>query len=166
MLSKIKNYFSNRHIHMNEMLKRVEQINALEPLYESMSDDDLREQINFYQYQAHEGTAKSKYKNILINTFAIVREASKRVLQKRHYDVQLLGGLFLNRRCIAEMQTGEGKTLVATAPAVYNAVIGNKVHIVTVNDYLALRDWQQMGQLYSFRYILWSYSLSTESRTT
>lgn len=150
MLSKIKNYFSNRHIHMNEMLKRVEQINALEPLYESMSDDDLREQINFYQYQAHEGTAKSKYKNILINTFAIVREASKRVLQKRHYDVQLLGGLFLNRRCIAEMQTGEGKTLVATAPAVYNAVIGNKVHIVTVNDYLALRDWQQMGQLYSF----------------
>lgn len=150
MLSKIKNYFSNRHIHMNEMLKRVEQINALEPLYESMSDDDLREQINFYQYQAHEGTAKSKYKNILTNTFAIVREASKRVLQKRHYDVQLLGGLFLNRRCIAEMQTGEGKTLVATAPAVYNAVIGNKVHIVTVNDYLALRDWQQMGQLYSF----------------
>lgn len=150
MLSKIKNYFSNRHIHMNEMLKRVEQINALEPLYESMSDDDLREQINFYQYQAREGKAKSKYKNILINTFAIVREASKRVLQKRHYDVQLLGGLFLNRRCIAEMQTGEGKTLVATAPAVYNAVIGNKVHIVTVNDYLALRDWQQMGQLYSF----------------
>lgn len=150
MLSKIKNYFSNRHIHMNEMLKRVEQINALEPLYESMSDDDLREQINFYQYQAREGMAKSKYKNILINTFAIVREASKRVLQKRHYDVQLLGGLFLNRRCIAEMQTGEGKTLVATAPAVYNAVIGNKVHIVTVNDYLALRDWQQMGQLYSF----------------
>lgn len=150
MISTIKNYFSNRHIHMNEMLRRVEQINSLEPFYASMSDDDVRERINFYQYQAREGQSKSKYKNILINTFAIVREASKRVLGKRHYDVQLLGGLFLNRRCISEMQTGEGKTLVATAPAVYNAVIGNKVHIVTVNDYLALRDWKQMGELYTF----------------
>ena len=163
MLSYIKKYFANRHVHMSEMLGIVEEINNLEPFYEKKIDDELRERINFYQYQARTGITKRKSKIILINVFAIVREASKRVLKKRHYDVQILGGLFLNRKCISEMQTGEGKTLVATAPAVYNAVIGNKVHIVTVNDYLALRDWQEMSVLYSFLGLSSGVILSTLS---
>lgn len=163
MLSYIKKYFANRHVHMSEMLGIVEEINNLEPFYEKKTDDELRERINFYQYQARTGITKRKAKTILINVFAIVREASKRVLKKRHYDVQILGGLFLNRKCISEMQTGEGKTLVAMAPAVYNAVIGNKVHIVTVNDYLALRDWQEMSALYSFLGLSSGVILSTLS---
>lgn len=163
MLSYIKKHFANRHVHMSEMLDVVEEINDLEPFYEKMIDDELRERINFYQYQARTGITKRKAKTILINVFAIVREASKRVLKKRHYDVQILGGLFLNRKCISEMQTGEGKTLVATAPAVYNAVIGNRVHIVTVNDYLALRDWREMSALYSFLGLSSGVILSTLS---
>lgn len=149
MIESIKKLFGCKVTGMKKKKKIVYKINLLEPKYENMNDDELRQAIQFYKYKAQKGRSKNEEEN-LTNVFAIVREASKRVLGLRHYDVQLLGGLYLNDGCIAEMQTGEGKTLVATCPAVYNAVNGNKVHIVTVNDYLARRDWEQMGKLYSF----------------
>ena len=98
----------------------------------------------------HSNDTKGQHYNLLVNVFAVVREAAKRMLGMRAYDVQMLGGIFLDAGSISEMQTGEGKTLVAAAPVVLNAVIGNKVHVVTVNDYLAMRDFQTMGHLYAF----------------
>ncbi len=133
---------------VKKYIKRVAQINALEPTYEKMSDDELK--IKFNELKAQVVEEKVTLDEILNDVFAIVREASKRVLKMRHFDVQLIGGMVLNEGRIAEMKTGEGKTLVATLPVILNAMSGKGVHVVTVNDYLAKRDATQMGELYNF----------------
>ena len=133
---------------VKKYIKRVAQINALEPTYEKMSDDELK--IKFNELKAQVVEEKVTLNQILNDVFALVREASKRVLKMRHFDVQLIGGMVLNEGRIAEMKTGEGKTLVATLPVILNAMSGKGVHVVTVNDYLAKRDATQMGELYNF----------------
>lgn len=128
--------------------KRVAKINALEPTYEKLSDDELKDK--FSKLKEHVLAQKLTLDDILYDVFAIVREASKRVLKMRHFDVQLIGGMVLHDGNIAEMKTGEGKTLVATLPVVLNAMNKKGVHVVTVNDYLAKRDATDMGVLYNF----------------
>src|SRR5437764_1099050 len=125
----------------------VSAINELEPQLEAMSDDELRARTQHFKQQLADGT---ELDDILIDAFATVREASKRTLGQRHFDVQLMGGIVLHRGMIAEMKTGEGQTLVATIPVYLNALTGNGVHVVTVNDYLARRDADWMGQIYRF----------------
>ena len=129
-------------------MKRAKQINKLEDNYKNLSDDELKSAFNELKIavQAEEKTLD----DVLDESFAITREASVRVLGMRHHDVQLVGGMVLHENSIAEMKTGEGKTLVATLAVVLNAMIGRGVHIVTVNDYLAKRDSEEMGQLYNF----------------
>ncbi|MBR4141288.1 MAG: DEAD/DEAH box helicase, partial [Campylobacter sp.] len=127
---------------------RALQINKLESKYEKMSDDELRGVFN--EFKAKVQAEEISIDEILYDVFAIVREASKRSLGLRHFDVQLIGGMVLHDGNIAEMKTGEGKTLVATLPVVLNAMTGKGVHVVTVNDYLAKRDAEQMGVLYNF----------------
>ena len=128
----------------------VNKINGLEPQYESMTDDLLRAQTDILKNRLREGETLD---DILPDAFAVVREAAKRTLGQRHYDVQLIGGITLHRGEIAEMRTGEGKTLVSTLAAYLNALTGNGVHIVTVNDYLASRDAEWMGQVLSLIHI-------------
>ncbi|MBQ8608918.1 MAG: preprotein translocase subunit SecA [Campylobacter sp.] len=128
--------------------KRVAKINALEPKYEALNDDELRAEFVTLQNSLIEG--KVTKDGILNDVFAIVREVSKRTLNMRHFDVQLIGGMVLNEGKIAEMKTGEGKTLVATLPVVLNAMDKKGVHVVTVNDYLAKRDATQMSAIYNF----------------
>ena len=125
----------------------VNKINGLEPQYESMTDDLLRAQTDILKNRLREGETLD---DILPDAFAVVREAAKRTLGQRHYDVQLIGGITLHRGEIAEMRTGEGKTLVSTLAAYLNALNGKGVHLVTVNDYLAKRDSEWMGQIYNF----------------
>jgi preprotein translocase subunit SecA len=127
--------------------KRVDAINALEKQYESMSDDELKSSFLELKQKVSEGASLD---SVLIESFAITREASKRVLGMRHFDVQLVGGMVLHEGRIAEMKTGEGKTLVATLPVALNAMTGKPVCIITVNDYLASRDGKEMGELYEF----------------
>jgi preprotein translocase subunit SecA len=127
--------------------KTVERINGLEPKFEKLSDDELRAQTDVFKQRVSQGEALEA---ILPEAFAVVREASKRVMKMRHFDVQLVGGLALHHGKVAEMRTGEGKTLTATLPVYLNALTGKGVHVVTVNDYLASRDAQWMGRLYSF----------------
>jgi preprotein translocase subunit SecA len=126
---------------------RVEEINALEKELEQLSDEALRARTEDFRKQLAEG---AKLDDILVPAFATVREAGKRTLGQRHFDVQLVGGMVLHEGRIAEMKTGEGKTLVATLPVYLNALAGNGVHVVTVNDYLASRDAEWMGQIYKF----------------
>ncbi|HJU15011.1 MAG TPA: preprotein translocase subunit SecA, partial [Stellaceae bacterium] len=123
----------------------VSAINELEPQLEALSDDELRQRTLRFKEQVAEGV---ELDDLLIEAFATVREAAKRTLGQRHFDVQLMGGMVLHRGMIAEMKTGEGKTLVSTLPAYLNALAGKGVHIVTVNDYLARRDAEWMGQIY------------------
>jgi preprotein translocase subunit SecA len=125
----------------------VQRINALEGTFEALSDEALRNKTSEYRQRLARG---GKIDEVLPEAFATVREASKRVLGMRHFDVQLMGGMFLHEGKIAEMRTGEGKTLVATLPVYLNALEGRGVHVVTVNDYLAKRDSEWMGQLYKF----------------
>ena len=127
--------------------KRVPQINALEPAMQALSDDALRGQTALLRARLAAG---EKLESLLPEAFATVREGAVRVLGMRHFDVQMIGGMVLNDGKIAEMKTGEGKTLVATLPVYLNALTGNGVHVVTVNDYLARRDSEWMGQLYNF----------------
>ena len=126
---------------------RVEAINALEQELEQLTDEALRARTDAFRKQVAEGTSLD---DILVEAFATVREASKRTLGQRHFDVQLIGGMVLHDGRIAEMKTGEGKTLVATLPVYLNALAGRGVHVVTVNDYLAKRDAEWMGQIYEF----------------
>jgi preprotein translocase subunit SecA len=126
---------------------RVDAINALEPELEKLSNDELRERTARFKAQVAEGTSLD---DLLVEAFATVREAAKRTLGQRHFDVQLIGGMVLHEGRIAEMKTGEGKTLVATLPVYLNALSGRGVHVVTVNDYLASRDAEWMGQIYQF----------------
>ncbi|WP_374410267.1 preprotein translocase subunit SecA [Hydrogenophaga sp.] len=127
--------------------KTVERINALEPQFEKLSDEQLKEQTAVFKQRLAEGATLD---SVLPEAFAVVREASKRVMKMRHFDVQLVGGIALHSGKIAEMRTGEGKTLTATLPVYLNALTGKGVHVVTVNDYLASRDAQWMGRLYNF----------------
>jgi len=129
-------------------LKRVTHINALESTYEPMSDEALQKAFNTLRESVKNG--EKSLEEALYDSFAITREASKRVLGLRHYDVQMVGGMVLHDGNIAEMKTGEGKTLVATLAVVLNAMTGKGVHVVTVNDYLAKRDSEEMGLLYKF----------------
>ena len=148
-LNLIKSIFGTKNDReVKKYFKRVERINALENKYQAMSDDELKAEFALLK----EGVASGELDmdGILSEVFAIVRETSKRVLNMRHFDVQLIGGMVLNEGKIAEMKTGEGKTLVATLPVVLNAMSGKGVHIVTVNDYLAKRDAEQMGEIYKF----------------
>ena len=126
---------------------RVEAINALETEVEALSDEALRARTDAFKKQIAEG---AELDDILEPAFATVREAAKRTLGQRHFDVQLTGGIILHEGKIAEMKTGEGKTLVATLPVYLNALAGRGVHVVTVNDYLAKRDAEWMGQIYNF----------------
>jgi len=132
-------------------LKRLEpkvaEINARESQIQALSDDELREQTNTLRARNGEGESLD---DLLVEAFAIVREAGRRTLQMRHFDMQLVGGMALHRGIIAEMKTGEGKTLVATLAAYLNALSGKGVHVVTVNDYLARRDSDWMGRIYRF----------------
>ncbi len=132
---------------VKRMRKAVESINALEAGFESLSDDALRAKTDEFKQRYQSGTTLDE---LLPEAFAVVREASKRVFGMRHYDVQMIGGMTLHQGKIAEMRTGEGKTLMATLPAYLNALSGNGVHVVTVNDYLARRDAEWMGKLYTF----------------
>ena len=125
----------------------VNQINALEETIEKLSDHELRQKTDYFKEKLANG---STLDDILPEAFAVVREASKRTLGLRHFDVQLIGGIILHHGSIAEMKTGEGKTLVATLPVYLNALEGKGVHVITVNDYLAKRDSEWMGKLYKF----------------
>ena len=125
----------------------VDSINGLEPEIEKLSDDELKAKTPYFRGLLEEGKILD---DIIPEVFAVVREAAKRVMGMRHYDVQLVGGIIIHQGKIAEMRTGEGKTLVATLPVYLNALAGKGVHVVTVNDYLARRDAVWMGQIYAF----------------
>src|SRR6266850_2016840 len=125
----------------------VSRINALEPQMAALSDGALAGKTNELKKRHAEGESIDE---LLPEAFAVVREAAKRTLRMRHFDVQLLGGMVLHAGKIAEMKTGEGKTLVATLPAYLNALGGQGVHVVTVNDYLARRDSEWMGRIFRF----------------
>ena len=125
----------------------VEKINSLEPEIEKLTDEELKAKTPYFKEQLEKGKSLD---DILPEAFAVVREASKRVLGMRHFDVQLIGGIILHQGRIAEMKTGEGKTLVATLPAYLNALTEKGVHVITANDYLAKRDSEWMGKLYNF----------------
>ncbi|AQW83504.1 preprotein translocase subunit SecA [Campylobacter pinnipediorum] len=133
---------------IKKYLKRLKDINELEKIYKDMSDEELK--AVFAKLKELVLSGKKTEDDVLNDVFAIVRESSKRVLNMRHFDVQLIGGMVLHEGRIAEMKTGEGKTLVATLPVVLNAMSGKGVHVITVNDYLAKRDATQMGELYNF----------------
>ncbi|MBD8899466.1 preprotein translocase subunit SecA [Rhodanobacter sp. DHG33] len=140
--------FGSRNERVLRQLSRiVTRINALEPEYEKLDDEALRGKTVEFKQRVAGGESLDK---LLPEAFAVVREGAKRVLGMRHYDVQLIGGMVLHQGKIAEMRTGEGKTLVGTLPVYLNALEGKGVHVVTVNDYLARRDSAQMGKLYSF----------------
>jgi preprotein translocase subunit SecA len=132
---------------LRQLSKSVARINALEPEFEKLSDAQLRAKTDEFKERIAGGEALDK---LLPEAFAVVREGAKRVLGMRHYDVQMIGGMVLHSGRIAEMRTGEGKTLVGTLPVYLNALEGKGVHVVTVNDYLARRDSAQMGKLYNF----------------
>src|SRR5579864_8667850 len=125
----------------------VAQINEIEPELEKLSDEALRARTGEFREKLEQG---AELDDLLVDAFATVREAAKRTLGQRHFDVQLMGGIVLHRGMIAEMKTGEGKTLVSTLPVYLNALSGNGVHVVTVNDYLAKRDAEWMGQIYNY----------------
>src|SRR5207237_1211957 len=128
-----------------EFERRVGRINDVEPELELDSDEELRERVDKLRERARNG---EPLEELLSESFAITREASKRTLGQRHFDVQLIGGMVLHDGSIAEMKTGEGKTLTATLPAILNSLAGAGVHIVTVNDYLARRDAEWMRPIY------------------
>ena len=148
MLNILKKLIGNSNDdEIKDLYKIVDKINLLEENYINLSDQDLREETN---------KLREKYKttnsldSILEEAFALVRETSKRCLGMRHFDVQMIGGICLHQGKIAEMRTGEGKTLIATLAAFLNTLSGNSVHVVTVNDYLAKRDAEWMGKIYKF----------------
>lgn len=138
---------NNNAKEIKKMRAIADHINEIEPNYVKLSDANLVSKTDEFKRRLQKGETLD---DILPEAFAVVREASKRVLGMRHFDVQLIGGICLHRGNIAEMRTGEGKTLVATLPVYLNALTGNGVHVVTVNDYLATRDSEQMGRLYNF----------------
>lgn len=147
MLNSIKKMITGEALEIKHINKIVQQVNKLEPEFEMKSDAELKAYTEHFKSLLNEGTELSKF---LPEAFAVVREASKRVLGYRHYDVQLMGGVVLTESQIAQMQTGEGKTLVATLPAYAMSLYGKGIHIITANEYLATRDFEQMRPLYEF----------------
>jgi preprotein translocase subunit SecA len=149
MLGKVgKAVFGSRNDrYLKKKHKIAQKISSLEPAFEKLTDDELKAKTEEFKQRLKTGETVD---NLLPEAFAVVREAAKRTLGMRHFDVQLVGGMALHDGKIAEMRTGEGKTLVATLPAYLNALAGEGVHVVTVNDYLAKRDSEWMGQIYSF----------------
>ena len=149
MVSKLfRKIFGSRNDRLiKQYAQQVVKINALEPSVQALTDEQLKAKTDEFKRRYQAGEA---LEDLLPEAFAVVREGSCRVLQMRHFDVQLIGGMVLNAGKIAEMRTGEGKTLVATLPAYLNALTGNGVHVVTVNDYLAKRDAEWMSRLYNF----------------
>ena len=148
MLSLLKKIFGTQNDRLLKQLRRqVNQINALEPQMQALSDAELRAKTDDFRARVQAGATLD---SILLEAFAVVREAGVRVFGMRHFDVQLIGGMVLHSGKIAEMRTGEGKTLMATLPVYLNALSGRGVHVVTVNDYLARRDAQWMGRLYTY----------------
>ena len=148
MLGLVKKIFGDANEReVKRLMKTVEQINGMEPEFAKLTDEQLRGKTEEFRARIEKGDTLEQ---LLPEAFATVREAGKRVLNKRHYDVQLLGGMVLHEGKIAEMKTGEGKTLVGTLPVYLNALAGKGVHVVTVNDYLATRDSDEMGQIYQF----------------
>src|SRR5580698_8342456 len=144
----LKKVFGTSHERETRKLRpRKEAINALEPAISKLTDAQLKAKTAEFKEKLDNGATLD---DLLHEAFAVCREAGKRVLKMRHYDVQLIGGMILNRGSIAEMKTGEGKTLVATLPTYLNALEGRGVHVVTVNDYLAKRDTEWMGRLYNW----------------
>ncbi|MGB4344903.1 MAG: preprotein translocase subunit SecA [Burkholderiaceae bacterium] len=148
---------------LKKLQKNVRDINALEPALEALSDDELKAKTPAFQARLVAGETTD---DILVEAFAVCREASKRVLKMRHFDVQLIGGMVLHQGKIAEMGTGEGKTLMSTLPAYLNALTGKGVHIVTVNDYLAQRDAEWMGRLYGWLGLSTGINLSQADHAT
>ncbi|HYG47390.1 MAG TPA: preprotein translocase subunit SecA, partial [Allosphingosinicella sp.] len=138
---------SSNDRYVRSLGKIVDKINGFEPTISAMSDDELANQTILFRRRLAEG---EELDALLPEAFATVREAARRTLGQRHYDVQMIGGIVLHRGEIAEMRTGEGKTLVATLAVYLNALEGKGVHVVTVNDYLARRDADWMGQIYRF----------------
>ena len=149
MFSKITSKFfgSSNDREIAKFKPIVDKINKLESKFLTLNDKDLKLKTTEFRERLSKGES---LENILPEAFAIVREAAKRTLNQRHFDVQLIGGIVLHRGKIAEMKTGEGKTLVATLACYLNALEGKGVHVVTVNDYLAKRDSEWMGQVYEF----------------
>ncbi|HET9320159.1 MAG TPA: preprotein translocase subunit SecA, partial [Bryobacteraceae bacterium] len=143
VLAKIFGTKNEREV--KRMLPDIAAINELEPQMRELSDIDLAAKTIEFRERLAQGTPLN---DLLIEAFAVVREAGRRFLNMRHFDVQLIGGMVLHRGKIAEMRTGDGKTLVATLPAYLNALEGKGVHIVTVNDYLAHRDSEWMGKIH------------------
>ena len=142
-----KNLFDSNAKEIKKYTQLVGQINALEPQMQALSDAELQAKTPEFKNQLANGASIN---DLMLEAFALVREASRRVLGMRHFDVQMIGGMTLHDGRIAEMKTGEGKTLVATCPVYLNALTGKGVHMVTVNEYLASRDSQWMGKLYKF----------------
>ena len=145
LFKKIFKSYSEKEV--KRVMSIVEKINGMEEEISKLSDNDLRAKTDYFKNELKNGKTLD---DILPESFAVVREASKRVLGMRHFDVQLIGGIILHQGRIAEMKTGEGKTLVATLPVYLNALEGKGVHVITVNDYLAKRDSEWMGKLYKF----------------
>ena len=138
---------------LESLQSKVQEVNALEPEFQKKTDDELREVTNRLQQEIAKRETENEQneylEKIIPEAFAAVREAAKRSLNQRPYDSQIIGALTLHQGSIAEMKTGEGKTLAATMPAYLNALAGRGVHIITVNDYLARRDASWMGQIYA-----------------
>jgi preprotein translocase subunit SecA len=143
----LKNLFDDNARDIKKYQKKVDVINSLEPKIQQLTDSELKGKTEEFRQRLAQGETLD---DLLPEAFAVVREAAKRVLGQRHYDVQLIGGMVLHDGRIAEMKTGEGKTLVATLPTYLNALTGLGVHVVTVNDYLAKRDAEWMGRVYNF----------------
>ncbi len=149
MLSKlVRKFFGSRNDRLVKQYgQTVKEIHALEPAMQALSDEALRAKTEEFKQRFQQGESLEK---LLPEAFAVVREGGVRALGMRHFDVQMIGGMVLNSGKIAEMRTGEGKTLVATLPVYLNAITGKGVHVVTVNDYLAKRDAEWMAKLYNF----------------
>lgn len=147
MITRVKELFNDSSKDIKRLTKLAEKVNKLESKYEKMTDEQLREMTEEFRAKLEKGKTID---DIKIDAFAVVREAAKRVLGLRHYDVQLIGGFVLHENSIAQMNTGEGKTLVATLPSYVHALEGKGVHIITANEYLARRDMEMMGQVHQF----------------
>lgn len=148
MLSSLKKLFpSENERRVKKLFKVADEIDAMEPTIQKLSDSELQAKTLEFQQRIADG---AELDDLLVEAFAVVREAAKRVLGMRHFRVQLIGGMVLHHGDIAEMKTGEGKTLVSTLPAYLNALAGKGVHIITVNDYLAKRDYETMGKVFEF----------------
>lgn len=147
MFAKVKQLFDESARDVQRLAKLAAQINEWEPTISSLSDEQLRQKTVVFKERLERGETLDDIKT---EAFAVVREAARRVLGLRHYDVQLMGGLAMHEGNIAEMQTGEGKTLAATLPSYLHALLGKGVHIITANEYLARRDCEQMGRVFRF----------------